>query len=183
MGLPVVDEEMFEQFRDIYEEAKRYSKKEDFEEHFRKGLQFAQLVFMKKDKKKAYEAVFGPYITGDGRDRTSDEATRFIMRRWVTQIIDRLQQAEGAVFLDKRLQVLQEAYESAMEEKGRNKLEAMRLFLEQTKKDKLEVEVTHSHEVAGELKEQLDTVLKQLSKSKQVILPSGEVIDAEVIHE
>jgi len=148
------------------------------EEKFRKGLKFASYLVQYRDKSKAYNKVYGYH------ERCANLSTQLINTRWMTMVLDRMSESQYALFLDKRMQVIDEAFVESTEGSGRNKLEAMKLFLEHTKKpDTLKVEVEHTHEIGNELKERIDNTLKLLSGEGKLLLPDGEITDAELVLE
>ena len=184
-----VDDEVLNQFEDVYQHWRAKSKipmdkDDEARERFKKGLQFAHALIMYADKKLAYEAVYGSRLNAKGESVSSKYATKLLSTEWMMMVMDRLQDAQYAMFFDKRLEVLNEAYRESVDGEGRTKIDAMKIFLEHTKKPEVQkFEVTHTHEAGDSLADRLDVVLKALSNDSKIINPDGTVMDAVLIEE
>jgi len=177
-----------EEWRDIYEWYKPKSNIKNIPENenmirekFNKGLRFCKLITVLKDKNEAYREVYGEPENGL---EVGNESTKLLTRTWITLIMDKLQDSQYALLFDKRLKVIDEALKESLNGSGRTKVDAMKIFLEHTKKPETQkIEITHTHEVGESLADKLEDTLKLLGSQNKIITPDGEVIDAVLLEE
>ena len=103
-----ISEEELAQFEDIYQHWKKKSRitdEEEARERFKKGIEFAHTLMVLADKRLAYEKVYGERFNGRGDNISSQAATKLLSTEWMMMVMDRLQDAQYAMFFDKRLQV------------------------------------------------------------------------------
>ncbi len=167
--------ELRDQFEDIWLATTGTSR-----ERFDKAIDFGVLIMRGYDKYKAYESVFGEC------SNVHHQTISFMASRYVNMILERLQDMKYNMLLDKHMHVLEEMYTLATDRAigARGRIDAGKVYLEMTKRpDTLKVDVTHTHNVGAELKSTLDDVLKAVSGQGRMILPDGNVTDAEVVLE
>ena len=168
-----VEDELYEEYRDIHNVCTYKSKEE-----FIKGLNFARYLMAYKDKSKAFNKVFGYH------ERAANLSTQLLTRKWMSMIMDRMQESQYALFLDKRLALMDEAYVVAMDkdEKTRDRVDAMKFFGEHTRKpDAIKVDIEVKNEIGVELADKIDQTLKLLSSNGQLYQNDGTITDVEVV--
>ena len=182
-SLELVDEETLNEFDDVYywyrgKAGIPLDREDEIRERFKKGLEFAHQLVVLKNKAQAYTKVYGECAN------PTNEATKLLTTQWMSMIMDKVQDAQYALFYDHRLKVLDEALDESLNGSGRTKIDAMKLFLEHTKKPEVQkFEVTHTHEVGDSLADKLEDTLKLLGSQNKIITPQGEVIDAVLLEE
>ena len=172
----VIDEVLFNEFEDIYHAVKHRMSND--QERFMQGLKFAQLLVQYKDKGKAYNKVYG------FSERSATLSTQLLSTQWMTMIMDRFQDSQYAIFFDKRLQIMDEAFVISMDkgEATKNRVDAMKFFGEQTKKpDTIKIDIEVEDKSSIELVGRIDSILKTLSKNGQLYQNDGTITDVDII--
>jgi len=185
LSLIRVSDDEFEEFRDVFEFWSRKSRvKENKEEMFKKGIAFAKALVVTKSRTEAYRMVYGePSEQGLASDAYK-LATSLLSKEWMVLIMDKVQESQYSLFFDKRLEVLDEAYEESINGSGRTKIDAMNLFLTHTKAPETQkVEITHTHEAGDSLANKLEETIKMLAGEGKIVDPSGEIVDVSVIED
>jgi len=167
----IEDEEIdFGDYQDLYNVSRVSAEK------YEMGLKFADYLVQYRDKSKAYNKVYGYH------ERAANLSTQLINTRWMTMILDRMMESQYALFFDKRLEMLDEAYVTGKSDNGRTKVDAMKLFLEHTKKpDAIKVDVEVKDDSSVELVGRIDSILKTLSSNGQLYQNDGTITDVDVI--
>ena len=144
-----------------------------------KGIEFAIACKEYKSSTKAYRSVFG-------EDKTPTQARRFLHLAWVEAIIKRFSAGDYVRYYSKRAEILERLAETALagnEVSDKNKIEAAKIFLDNTKMpENTTVDITV--DVTDEARKSLDRLfegLDRLTKESKMITHSGEIVDVETI--
>ncbi len=159
---------------------KQYYKIDD--EPFNQAVKFGMALTSFSSLVQAYASVF-PEIQGRSLKR---DAASYIKRKYVSEVVKRLQAGNYLMFADTRREVIEEMGKLALDrDQGRQQVEAAKVFLEHTSMPEnvtLDVMIDMTDESKEMMNQFLSTIKAVANGSVGMIGAGGVITDVEVIH-
>lgn len=145
---------------------------------FELGLKFSILISEGKDKTYAYMATYGE----TDRSKASGISNKLVRTKWISEIITRLVAGNHIIFADMHYEAIQELYNIGMHGKSeKNRVDALKAFIDVTKRPEAKVDTNVNIHIGGEMLDRLEATLAGMASKAQLVLKSGDIIDAEIL--
>lgn len=163
---------ILEDFQDI----KKNARIDD--DTFSKAVQFGLLISEGRDKAYAYMQAYGEA----NRSVASSLSNKLVRTKYVSEIINRLVAGNHIIFADMHYEAIQELYNIGMSGKSeKNRVDALKAFIDVTKRPEAKVDTKIDIHIGGDMLDRLEATLNHMASNAQLVLKTGEIIDAEVI--